>query len=78
METIDINQALPKISELLEMAFAGEEIIITKNNQQMIKIVSVSAKTQRPPLFGSDKDQISIADDFDEPLEDFQDYTVSS
>jgi hypothetical protein len=36
LESIDINQALPKLPELLEMAFAGEEIMITKNNQQQI------------------------------------------
>lgn len=29
---------------------------------------------KRLPLFGSDKDIISISDDFDEPLSDFNDY----
>ena len=29
---------------------------------------------KRPPLFGIDKDLISISDDFDEPLEDFKKY----
>ncbi|MGK7892212.1 MAG: type II toxin-antitoxin system Phd/YefM family antitoxin [Xenococcus sp. (in: cyanobacteria)] len=32
MKTIDINQALPQISKLIEKAVGGEEIIITKNN----------------------------------------------
>ena len=36
--TIDINQALPQIHKLLENASNGEEIIITKNNQPMVKI----------------------------------------
>ena len=31
-------------------------------------------KKRRAPLFGSDRDLILIADDFDEPLEDFKDY----
>ena len=75
METIDINQALPQIKKLLEIASTGEEIIITENNQPMVKLVSIKKDKKRPSLFGSDKDIISISDDFDEPLEDFKDYT---
>lgn len=74
MKSIDINQALPKISELLDMAFSAEEIIITNQNQQKIRISAISVNSQRPPLFGSDRDRIFIADDFDAPLDDFQDY----
>ena len=71
---IDINQALPQLSNLIERAFAGEEILIIKN-QQTIKITCVNPGHQRPPLFGSDKDQIIIADDdFDAPLDEFKEY----
>ncbi|MEG4006807.1 hypothetical protein QUA41_13945 [Microcoleus sp. Pol11C1] len=31
-------------------------------------------KKRRAPLFGSDREVITISDNFDEPLEDFQDY----
>ncbi|MCU7244755.1 MAG: DUF2281 domain-containing protein, partial [Microcystis aeruginosa WS75] len=55
-------------------AATGEEIIITRNNQPMVKLVSPQTIPKRPPLFGSDKNIISIGDDFDEPLEDFKDY----
>ncbi len=74
MESIDIHQALPQIIQLLEIASTGEEIIITKDNQPMVKIISAHPSSQRLPLFGSDKDRIGITDDFDEPLEDFKDY----
>ena len=74
MKTIDINQALTEISELIAKAVDGEEIIITKNNQPLVKLVSLQPLSKRPPLFGSDRDLICIADDFDEPLEDFKDY----
>lgn len=74
MKTIDINQALTEISELIEKAVDGEEIIITKNNQPLVKLVSLQPLPKRPPLFGSDRALISITDDFDEPLEDFKDY----
>ena len=74
MESIDINQALTKLPELLEKAFAGEEIMITKNNQQQIKIAPCPIPSQRPPLFGCDQGKIALSDDFDEPLDDFQEY----
>jgi prevent-host-death family protein len=74
MKTIDITQALPQISELIEKAVGGEEIIITKNNQPLVKLLSLQPIPQRPPLFGTDQALISITDDFDEPLEDFKDY----
>jgi len=74
MKTIDINQALPQILLLIEKAVDGEEIIITKNNQPIVKLVSLQPLPKLPPLFGSDQGLISITDDFDEPLEDFKDY----
>ncbi|MFM7903910.1 MAG: type II toxin-antitoxin system Phd/YefM family antitoxin [Microcystis sp.] len=74
METIDINKALPQINQILEKAATVEEIIIPKNNQPMVKLVSTKTSPKHPPLFGSDKNIISISDDFDEPLEDFKDY----
>ncbi|MFM7793423.1 MAG: DUF2281 domain-containing protein [Microcystis panniformis] len=57
-----------------EKAATVEEIIIPKNNQPMVKLVSTKTSPKHPPLFGSDKNIISISDDFDEPLEDFKDY----
>lgn len=42
MQTIDINQALPQINQLLEIASTGQEIMITKNNQPMVKLVSTN------------------------------------
>lgn len=55
MKIIDINQALPQIMELIEMAFAGEEIIISKNNQQTIKITPVLSPQPRPLYLGAIK-----------------------
>ncbi|HEY9703408.1 MAG TPA: hypothetical protein V6C58_13230 [Allocoleopsis sp.] len=55
METIDINQALPQIIKLLEIASTGPGIIITKNNQTLVKLVPVQTSKKRDPLFGSDK-----------------------
>ena len=79
METITIQQALNQINEILEKAFSGEEIFIKKSDEQIIKISSMlpplsRPSVLRPSLFGSDKEKIYIADNFDESLEDFEEY----
>ena len=43
MKTIDINQAPLQMSKLVEIAVSGEEIIIIKNNQPMVKLVSLQS-----------------------------------
>ena len=75
MSSIEITQAINQISELFHLALNGEEIIITENQQPLLKLTALKSKSKskRPPLFGTDKDIISIADNFDAPLEEFED-----
>jgi antitoxin (DNA-binding transcriptional repressor) of toxin-antitoxin stability system len=49
----------------------GEDVIITKDEQPLVKLVSM---TKRQRQFGSAKGLIKIADDFDSPLEEFREY----
>lgn len=75
MQQINLNEASKHLSELIDAANKGEEIIITKDDQPVAKLVPVPpVKTRRPAKAGSAKGLVTIADDFDEPLEDFKDY----
>lgn len=74
MTTIEIEQAILQITKLLENAAQGEDIIITRNDEPLVKLSSIKPLKKRPPLFGSDKNIISISDDFDQPLSDFDEY----
>lgn len=74
METIEIAQAVLEINELLEIVAKGQEIIITKNHEPMVKLSAIKPQKKRSTLFGSDRDIIAISDDFDELLDDFQEY----
>jgi prevent-host-death family protein len=73
MTQITLTEASQHLSDLIEAALKGEEIVITKENQPLVKLVPVSP-VKRRPLLGSAIDLIPISDDFDEPLEDFKDY----
>ncbi|PAX60315.1 type II toxin-antitoxin system Phd/YefM family antitoxin [Brunnivagina elsteri] len=73
MQQVDINEAQAKISQILQSALEGEEIIITRNNQPILKLIQFSPNRKRRQK-GSAKGQIWMAPDFDEPLEDFKEY----
>lgn len=71
MQNIDINQVkqqLPKILENIEGT-----IIITKQGLPIAKIVGIPNKKKKRQ-FGSAKGLIKISDDFDAPLDDFEEY----
>lgn len=78
MSQVDIAEAKAKLHELLEIALNGEEVVITKDSHPVVKLVPVPDKPpeKRPRAqFGSMKDLIWVADDFDEPLtEEFKEY----
>lgn len=73
MQTIDIIQAQQRFSELIEKTISGDEVLITKAGRPVVKLVAVKMATKQR-LFGSAKGLIKIADDFDEPLNDFKEY----
>lgn len=75
MQQINLNEASKYLPELIEAAIKGEEIIITKDDQPVVKLVPVPpVKKRHPAKAGSTKGLVTISDDFDEPLEDFKDY----
>lgn len=71
---VDLNEARAHFPDLIEAAINGEEVLITSDDQPVLKIVRVEPVRPRPK-FGSAKGMVTIADDFDAPLEEFRDYT---
>ena len=67
---IDISEAQIQLLHLLDLAIAGQEIVITQGNQPVARLVSIAPKRS---LFGSDKGKIFMSDDFDAPLPEFHD-----
>ncbi|MFY9224789.1 MAG: type II toxin-antitoxin system prevent-host-death family antitoxin [Blastocatellia bacterium] len=73
MQQIDIQEINIQLYNLIESLGKGEEIVITKNNSPIAKLVPYT-KNKPKPQFGSAKGLITISEDFDEPLEDFSEY----
>lgn len=73
MSQFNINVAKAHLSELIQKALLGEEIIIAKDNRPVVKLVAIHPpKLQRQ--IGLAKGQVIISTDFNEPLDDFKDY----
>nr|QNO42416.1 hypothetical protein ODADPOMJ_00009 [Methanosarcinales archaeon ANME-2c ERB4] len=73
MQNIDVNQAKQQLHQLIEQAVGGNEVIITKSGQPVVRLVAIT-KRRDQRQFGSAKGLIEMSDDFDEQLEDFRDY----
>jgi len=73
MHQVELEKAKQQIASLLQAALDGEEIVITQNEQPVVKLVPISSVTPRRRS-GSAQGLFTMSDDFDEPLEDFAEY----
>jgi prevent-host-death family protein len=64
MVTTNIREARNKLSRLIELAEAGEEVIISKRGKPIAKLIPYAA-TKRPRRLGILKGRVRIAPDFD-------------
>ena len=66
MYEVSVEKTLTvRLPDLIESVVSGEEIVFTKNDQPVAK---------PRPQFGSAKGLFEMAEDFNEPLEDFDEY----
>ncbi len=71
---VNIHQAKSQLSKLIERALAGEEVIIARNSKPVVRL-EVLPEARRKRKLGALKGLVKyMADDFEEPLEDFKDY----
>jgi prevent-host-death family protein len=69
METINLYDAKTNLSQLVERAARGEEIIIAKAGRPLARLVPLATRTEPRPL-GLFRGQAEIGDEFDKPLPD--------
>ena len=67
----NIAEAKARLSHIVRKALAGDDVIIAKDAKPMVRLVPLGGRRREP---GSAKGQITMAPDFDAPLDDFTDY----
>jgi prevent-host-death family protein len=70
MADFGMHEAKTKLSQLVERAEAGEEIVISRRGTPVARIVPVGARSALDSVRGLWRGQVRIADDFDELPED--------
>jgi prevent-host-death family protein len=73
MAQFNVAEAKARLSELVQKAVSGEEVVIARDNHPLVRLapLEVQGKTRKP---GSAKGRVWMAPDFDETPEDFKDY----
>lgn len=59
----NMHEAKSKLSQLVESALSGEEVIIAKAGKPAVRLVP--CKTAKKRVFGQFKGKINLADNFD-------------
>jgi len=72
---IDVAEAKRDLDQLLEWASQGEEVLITKEGRPLARLTApLSSSTRQQRQFGSIEGEIWMSEDFDEPLDDFEEH----
>ena len=65
MEVANITDAGLQLAELVDRALSGEEVIITRDGQPVVRLMPLPRETS-PRLGGQRRGQVRIAADFDQ------------
>jgi len=69
MKVVSVRQAKTHLSRLIQEALDGEEIVIARGNEPVVRLVLVESARPRRSV-GWAKGQVTMAADFDAPLDD--------
>jgi len=70
---VSYSEAKRRLRDLIEAAMRGDTVWITHKGKKMVQLIPATEIKPRP-RFGSARDLIKMADNFDEPLADFTEY----
>ena len=71
---VNIAEAKARLSELVDRAARGEEVVIARDHTPVARLVPAE-RAPGPRKPGSARGQVWIADDFNDVPADFDDYT---
>ena len=67
MDAVNIYEAKTRLSQLVDKAASGEDVVVSRNGKPLVRITQLEGST-RPIKFGVLKGKVRIAADFDAPL----------
>jgi prevent-host-death family protein len=70
MAQVGMHEAKTKLSQLVERAESGEEIVIARNGKPVVRLTPVAGTSSLAAVRGAWADRVSFAEDFDELPDD--------
>ena len=70
MASVSVHEAKTHLSRLIEQVLGGEEVVITRNKEPVVRLVREAAPVRKKPLLGAMKGQFTVPDSFFDPLSD--------
>ena len=64
--SVNVYEAKTHLSQLLDRAAAGEEIVIARAGRPIARLVALRDSSSRPRTPGGWRGKVSVTDDFDE------------
>ncbi len=74
LATITVEETQISLKDLIDQVAAGQEIIITRNQQPFVRLKGEPIKKRQPRKAGSAKGMLMILQDNDDHLKDFEEY----
>jgi antitoxin (DNA-binding transcriptional repressor) of toxin-antitoxin stability system len=74
MIQVTIKEAETHLKQLIQQALEGEEIVISQDQQPLVKLVALPEALKQRRIGHAKGVIIYMADDFDEPLPEFEEY----
>lgn len=74
MSVITIHEAKTHLSQLIQRALDGEEIIIAKRDQPLVRLEVIREQKPEREIGGLKGIILKMDDSFDDELDDFKDY----
>lgn len=65
-ESVNVYEAKTHLSQLLDRAAAGEEIVIARAGRPVARLVALAEPSQQRRVPGEWRGRVTIADDFDD------------
>ena len=74
MTTVTIEEAQAKLPELIDHLVAGEELVITRDQHPIARLLAEEPLKRQPRRVGSAKGMLTILTEDDEHLRGFEEY----
>lgn len=74
MTAVTLEEAQAKLPELIEQLAVGEELVITRNQRPIARLLAEERPLRKPRKAGNCKGMLTIVADDDEHLKDFEEY----